>query len=58
MTWTGDKFLDRVWQYMDDVRPQIRTQMKLLGASADWSRFAFTMDEGPPRRCGKRSSTL
>lgn len=44
-----EKFLERVWQYMDAVRPQIRTQMKLLGASTDWSRFAFTMDDGPAR---------
>lgn len=44
-----EKFLERVWAYMDDVRPQIRTQMKLLGASADWSRFAFTMDPGPAK---------
>ena len=44
-----EKFLERVWAYMDAVRPQIREQMKLLGASTDWSRFAFTMDPGPAR---------
>jgi valyl-tRNA synthetase len=44
-----DKFLERVWQFMDEYRPRIREQMKLLGASTDWSRFAFTMDEGPAR---------
>lgn len=48
-----EKFLERVWAYMDDVRPQIRTQMKLLGASADWSRFAFTMDPGPAKAVRK-----
>lgn len=48
-----EKFLERVWAYMDDVRPQIRTQMKLLGASADWSRFAFTMDAGPAKAVRK-----
>ena len=48
-----EKFLERVWEYMDEVRPQIRTQMKLLGASADWSRFAFTMDPGPARAVRK-----
>src|SRR5699024_9984522 len=42
-----EKFLERVWQFMDETRARIREQMKLLGASADWSRFAFTMDEGP-----------
>ncbi|CAN5652522.1 valine--tRNA ligase [soil metagenome] len=44
-----EKFLERVWHYMDALRPRIREQMKSLGASADWSRFAFTMDPGPAR---------
>lgn len=44
-----ERFEATVWDYMDSVRPQIREQMKLLGASADWSRFAFTMDPGPAR---------
>ncbi len=42
-----EKFLERVWDFMDEYRPRIREQMKKLGASADWTRFAFTMDEGP-----------
>lgn len=44
-----EKFLERVWQYMDALRPRVREQMKSLGASADWSRFTFTMDPGPAR---------
>src|SRR5699024_1930743 len=48
-----EKFLEHVWEYMDEVRPQIRQQMKLLGASADWTRFAFTMDAGPARAVRK-----
>jgi valyl-tRNA synthetase len=44
-----DAFIARVWEYMDEYRPRIREQMKLLGASCDWSRFAFTMDPGPAR---------
>jgi len=44
-----EKFLERVWQFMDEYRPRIREQMKLLGASADWTRFAFTMDDGPAK---------
>ncbi len=44
-----EQFLERVWQYMDALRPRIREQMKSLGASADWSRFTFTMDPGPAR---------
>ncbi|MBA3276454.1 MAG: valine--tRNA ligase [Chloroflexia bacterium] len=44
-----EEFIRRVWAYMDEYRPRIREQMKLLGASCDWSRFAFTMDPRPAR---------
>lgn len=44
-----EKFLERTWEYMDALRPRVREQMKSLGASADWTRFAFTMDPGPAR---------
>jgi len=44
-----DAFLERVWAFMNEYRPRIREQMKLLGASCDWSRFSFTMDPGPAR---------
>jgi valyl-tRNA synthetase len=44
-----EKFLERVWAYMDALRPRVREQMKALGASADWTRFAFTMDPGPAK---------
>lgn len=42
-------FVQRIWEYMDALRPRIREQMKSLGASADWSKFTFTMDPGPAR---------
>ncbi|MDQ3779803.1 MAG: valine--tRNA ligase, partial [Chloroflexota bacterium] len=48
-----DAFLERVWDYMNRYRGRIREQMKLLGASCDWSRFAFTMDPGPSRAVRK-----
>ncbi|HQY31063.1 MAG TPA: valine--tRNA ligase, partial [Thermomicrobiales bacterium] len=44
-----EAFLDRVWQYMDLYRGRIREQMRIFGASCDWSRFTFTMDEGPSK---------
>jgi valyl-tRNA synthetase len=44
-----ERFLERVWQYMDQYRGRIREQMRILGASCDWSRFTFTMDPGPSR---------
>ena len=39
-----DEFLKRVWQWMDEYRDVITKQMEILGASADWTRKAFTMD--------------
>ncbi len=42
-----EAFLLRVWEYMTLTRGRIREQMRILGASADWSRFMFTMDPGP-----------
>lgn len=48
-----EKFLERVWAYMDPMRWRIREQMMILGASCDWSRLAFTMDPGPSRAVRK-----
>ena len=42
-----EAFLERVWQFMTEYRGRIREQMRILGASCDWSRFKFTMDPGP-----------
>ncbi|HYO30180.1 MAG TPA: valine--tRNA ligase [Thermomicrobiales bacterium] len=44
-----EKFVERVWDYMNRYRGRIREQMEILGASCDWSRFVFTMDPGPSR---------
>jgi valyl-tRNA synthetase len=38
------EFLERVWQWKDKNGSRIIEQLKLLGASADWSRCRFTMD--------------
>ncbi len=40
-----EKFLDKVWQWRDKYGNEIIQQMKRLGASCDWSRSIFTMDE-------------
>lgn len=48
-----EKFVERVWQYMDQYRGRIREQSMILGASCDWTRFAFTMDPGPSRAVRK-----
>jgi valyl-tRNA synthetase len=40
-----EAFLERVWAWKDKNGDRIVEQMKLMGASADWSRERFTMDE-------------
>jgi valyl-tRNA synthetase len=44
-----EKFLERVWQWKAESGGQIVNQLKRLGASCDWSRERFTMDEGLSR---------
>jgi valyl-tRNA synthetase len=40
-----EKFVERVWQWKAESGGQITTQMRREGASVDWSREKFTMDE-------------
>jgi len=44
-----EAFLARVWAWKEDAGGTIIRQLKKLGASADWSRLRFTMDEGLSR---------
>ncbi|MGD8562589.1 MAG: class I tRNA ligase family protein, partial [Desulfarculaceae bacterium] len=41
-----EKFIERVWQWRRESGGQIINQLKRLGASCDWSRERFTMDDG------------
>jgi len=41
-----EKFIERVWQWRGQYGLTIIHQLKKLGASCDWSRTRFTMDEG------------
>ena len=41
-----EKFLDRVWQWKEKYGNRIVKQQMKLGASCDWDRSRFTMDEG------------
>ncbi len=41
-----DAFIERVWQWRAEYGGVIINQLKRLGASCDWSRERFTMDEG------------
>jgi valyl-tRNA synthetase len=44
-----EKFLERVWAWKAESGGTIIRQLKRLGASCDWSRERFTMDEGLSR---------
>src|SRR6478736_35469 len=41
-----EAFVERVWQWKDESGGMIFNQLRRLGASCDWSRERFTMDEG------------
>ncbi|RUM95498.1 valine--tRNA ligase [Pseudaminobacter arsenicus] len=43
---TREEFVDKVWEWKAESGGAIFNQLKRLGASADWSRERFTMDEG------------
>jgi valyl-tRNA synthetase len=43
------KFLERVWAWKEESGSTIGRQLRRLGASCDWSRERFTMDEGLSR---------
>lgn len=44
-----EEFLKRVWKWRGESGGTITRQLKLLGASLDWSRERFTMDDGLSR---------
>ena len=46
---TRDEFVDKVWEWKAESGGIIFNQLKRLGASCDWSRERFTMDEGLSR---------
>ncbi len=41
-----EQFIERVWQWKDESGGMIFNQLKRLGASCDWDRERFTMDDG------------
>jgi len=48
-----DKFIERVWDWKAESGGTISRQLRRLGASCDWSRERFTMDEGLSRAVQK-----
>src|SRR6266536_4888705 len=41
-----EAFIERVWQWVNQYKSRIQDQHRRLGASCDWSRERFTLDEG------------
>ncbi len=48
-----DKFIETVWKWKEQSGGTICKQLRRLGASCDWSRARFTMDEGLSRAVRK-----
>lgn len=48
-----ERFLEKVWEWKETYHDQIIRQLYSLGASCDWSRERFTMDEGCSRAVRK-----
>ncbi len=44
-----ERYLERMWRFMDETRDVIGMQHRRLGASLDWSRLRFTMDADSAR---------
>ena len=44
-----EKFVERVWDWVREYGDMIDNQHRRLGASCDWSRLTFTLDDGPSK---------
>ena len=44
-----ERYLERMWQFINATREVMLGQQRRIGASLDWSRLRFTMDEGSAR---------
>ena len=53
-----EKFIDKVWEWKAQSGGQITKQLRRLGASLDWPRERFTMDEGLCRAVRQEFVTL
>ncbi len=40
-----ERYLERMWEFVNSTRPVMLEQQRRVGASLDWSRLRFTMDE-------------
>ncbi|MEM7049719.1 MAG: valine--tRNA ligase [Acidobacteriota bacterium] len=48
-----EAFLERMWEWKAEYHDNIRRQLEILGASCDWSRERFTLDEGLSQAVGE-----
>ena len=53
-----EKFIEAVWSWKEEYGSTIVKQLRRLGASCDWSRERFTMDEGLSRAVREAFVTL
>ncbi|MDN2564830.1 valine--tRNA ligase [Aquibium sp. A9E412] len=53
-----ERFIEKVWEWKAESGGAILNQLKRLGASCDWSRERFTMDEGLSRAVAEVFVTL
>jgi valyl-tRNA synthetase len=53
-----EAFVDRVWKWREEYGGRILTQLRRLGASCDWTRERFTLDEGLSRAVTRVFVTL
>jgi len=44
-----EKFMERMWQWVNGCRANIGIQHRRLGVSCDWTRERFTLDPGPSK---------
>ena len=44
-----DKFVEKIWEWKEQHSTEIKDQLTRLGASCDWTRERFTLDEGLSR---------
>ncbi len=53
-----EKFIEKVWEWVPKAKETIKKQIEKLGASCDWSRQRFTLDEGFARAVREAFSRL
>ncbi|SNZ06115.1 valyl-tRNA synthetase [Persephonella hydrogeniphila] len=53
-----EKFVEKVWEWVPVARDTIKKQIETIGASCDWTRQRFTLDEGFARAVREAFSKL